>query len=129
MQDFRRLRVIRGAREVLVLAYRVTAAFPRAERFGFVSQMRRSALGIGSNIAEGCGRSSNAAFRVSLDRAMGETSELEFQCVAAGDLGLGNSRDLDRLMDAVIREKMSLASLIVSVRKRQGKNDDEGQVR
>lgn len=103
MQDFRKLRVSDQARVVLKLTYQVTDRFPPAERFITAQQMRRAALAIGSNIAEGCGRSSYAAFRVSLDRAAGEGSELEYQCSAARDLGLCESDRIDQLLQEVVR--------------------------
>src|ERR1043165_5378917 len=116
MQDIHKVRSIAQAREILKLAYRTTASFPREERYGITSQMRRAAFGIGSNIAEGCGRSSHAALRLSLDRAMAETSELEFQCLGCQDVKIGDTQELDRLIDECIREKKMLANWIVDLR-------------
>ena len=127
MQDFRKLRVMDFVRELIVFTYRTTAACPREEKFGIAVQMRRAAVAIGSNIAEGCGRSSNAAFRVSLDRASGEGGELEFQCIVSQDLGLGNRADVDLLLDKTVRVRKMLSKLIVAVRKRYPKGDDEGR--
>ena len=53
MQDARNLKVTEKAEELAVLTYHVTAAFPKAEQFGLTSQMRRAAVSVGSNIAEG----------------------------------------------------------------------------
>ena len=89
--------------------------------------MRRAAFGIGSNIAEGCGRSSHAALRLSIDRAMGEASELEFQCLGCQDVEIGDPTELDRLISEVTREKRMLASWIVDLRRRQRrKREREG---
>ena len=119
MQDIRKVRCIAQARVVLKLAYATTRSFPAEERYGITSQMRRSAFGIGSNIAEGCGRSSHAALRVSLDRAMAEASELEFQCLGCQDIEIGDYAELDRLMEEVIRGKKMMACWIVYLRRRQ----------
>src|SRR4051812_35548873 len=109
MQDFLRLRVIAQARVILRLTYRTTASFPREERYGVTAQMRSAAFGIGSNIAEGCGRSSHAALRLALDRSMGECSELQFQCIGCQDVEVGNHDELERLGEEAIRGKKMLA--------------------
>jgi four helix bundle protein len=127
MQDFRKLRITDYVRALIVRTYKATETFPKTEMFGLVSQMRRAAVGIGSNIAEGCGRSSNAAFRVSLDRASGEGSELEFQCVTCLDLALGEGTAIRRLLAATVQVRKMLSRLIVAVRKRHLDNDDEGR--
>jgi four helix bundle protein len=132
MQDILKLRVIAQARVVLRLAYRTTATFPVEERYVATSQMRRSAWGIGSNIAEGCGRSSYRALRVSLDRAMGEASELRLQCLGCQDLELGDQRLVNGLLAETNREMKMLANFIVDTRRRSyraGRRDNEGMQR
>ena len=62
MRRAENLRVVEFAMQIAELTYSATRAFPADERFGLVSQMRRAAVSIGSNIAEGCGRSSAAQF-------------------------------------------------------------------
>lgn len=127
-QDFQRLRIIDQVRSLIKLTYRTTASFPLEEKFGMTAQMRKAAVSIGSNLAEGCGRSSIAASRVCLDRASGEGSELEFQCIASRDLALGKRAEVDELTDATIRTRKMLTSLIVAVRERYP-GDDEGRPR
>jgi four helix bundle protein len=129
MQDFRNLKVIPQVRILIRMVYQATTGFPRTEQFGLTAQMRKAAISIGSNIAEGCGRSSNSAYRVGLDRAMGEASELEFQCLVAQDLEFGKMEDIERILEQTIRVKKMLSSLIVSVRRRHPTDDDEGKIR
>ena len=118
MQNTKNLVVATYARKLAVLTYRTTEHFPRSELYGLTSQMRRAAVAIGSNIAEGCGRSTDQAFRNCLDQAMGEASELEFQCLVAGDLAYGNLKQVVLLGDETERIKRMLSRLIVAVRNR-----------
>lgn len=67
--------------------YSATECLPRTEAFGLTSQMRRSAVSIPSNIAEGQGRGTDAAFRIFLRQARGSLFELETQAELAGSLG------------------------------------------
>jgi len=56
MKDFRQLQVWQKAHSIVLEIYHVTADFPRDERFGLISQIRRASVSVPSNIAEGCGR-------------------------------------------------------------------------
>jgi len=72
--------------------YKLTATFPADERFGLVSQMRRAAVSIPSNIAEGFGRGRGVDNRRFLRMARGSVFELETQLELAGELGFGSSQ-------------------------------------
>jgi four helix bundle protein len=67
--------------------YSATRSFPREEIYGLTSQLRRSAVSVASNIAEGQGRISKAEFRQFLGMARGSLLEMETQIVIAGNLG------------------------------------------
>lgn len=79
MKNPDRVRVLKAAEDLAVEVYRATADFPKDERFGLVSQMRRAAVSIGSNIAEGCGLQGDKAYLASVHRSLGEAYELAFQ--------------------------------------------------
>ena len=92
MHNFKELKVWKKARSFVGMIYEVSKSFPLDERYGLVQQMRRSAISIPSNIAEGSGRNSNAQFRHFLDIALGSAYELQTQLFLALDL---NYLDLD----------------------------------
>ncbi|MGH8569845.1 MAG: four helix bundle protein [Gammaproteobacteria bacterium] len=73
--------------------YLLTQKFPREEMFGLVAQMRRAAVSIPSNIAEGAARTGDREFAQFLNVARGSLSELETQLLIASDLGYINSND------------------------------------
>ena len=116
MQDAKNLMVTERAQKVATLIYRVTADFPTAERFGLTSQMRRAAVSIGSNIAEGCGRRSDRELVTFLFIAMGSASELQYQCSLAVKLGFGEPTALDGALREVDRLKAMLSRLITALR-------------
>jgi four helix bundle protein len=91
VKSFRDLDVWRLGIELAEIVYRCTATFPRAEAFGFTSQMRRAAVSIPSNIAEGRARNSSKEFLQFLAIARGSLAELETQMELAARLGYANS--------------------------------------
>src|SRR2546421_10903129 len=89
MKDFRKLQVWEKAHQLALTLYHVTASsFPRDETYGLVSQIRRSASSIPSNIAEGCGRDGDAELARFCTIARGSASELEYQILLSQDLVL-----------------------------------------
>lgn len=86
IESYRDLEVWRKGRTLVKTIYDQTRNFPEEERFGLVSQMRRAAVSIPSNIAEGWGRHYPAEFVQFLRRANGSLAELETQLILCGDL-------------------------------------------
>ena len=72
--------------------YALTADFPHSEKFGLTMQMRRAAVSVPSNIAEGSGRSTDKSFHQFISVALGSLNELETQLVIADRLGLCTNR-------------------------------------
>jgi four helix bundle protein len=116
MKNPNRLRVIPHAEDLAVEVYRITRNFPRDERFGLVSQMRRAAVSIGSNVSEGCGLNTDRAFIASVHRALGETYELDFQRRVAVRLEFGNPEELIMCGSLITAMSKQLTRLIVSHR-------------
>lgn len=88
MRDFRELRVWRKAHELALHVYRASERFPREERFGLTAQLRRAAVSIPTNIAEGCGRSGDREMAHFLSIALGSASEVEYLILFASELNL-----------------------------------------
>ena len=93
VKDFRDLQVWQKAHQLTLMVYRLTASFPRDERYGLTSQLRRSSSSIAANLAEGCGRNGDAELARFCSIAMGSASELEYHLLLARDLNLVNTAD------------------------------------
>jgi four helix bundle protein len=89
--------------------YQVTALFPKEELYGLVSQMRRAAVSVPSNIAEGAGRGSDREFKQFLMIARGSLSELETQLLLAQELGF--LEDADTVIESIQKLFRILAGL------------------
>jgi four helix bundle protein len=93
--SFKDLVVWQRAIELSTVMYRFTSSFPRTEQFGLVTQMRRAAVSIASNIAEGYGRSTKGEYLQFLGHARGSNSELQTQLVISNLLGFGENSSKD----------------------------------
>ena len=115
MQSAKNLHVYAKALELAKAVYAVTAGFPADERFGLTSQMRRAAVSVGSNIAEGCGRRGDKELMGYLQIALGSASELEFQTELSVELGYVCADDVDALLSHVTAMKRMLSRLIKAI--------------
>ena len=112
-KSYRELFVWQKAIQLTVLVYQVSRAFPREETYGLTSQIRRCAVSIPSNIAEGAGRLNTAEYKHFLGIARGSHFELQTQLTIARELGLGDagqisaaedlSEEMGRMIFATIR--------------------------
>jgi len=116
MQGFRRLNVWEKAHKLTLEVYKGTARFPKEELYALTSQLKRAASSVAANIAEGCGRGSDADFARFLLIAMGSASELEYHLLLARDLKFLSESDYQRLETGTTEVKRMLASLIRKTR-------------
>jgi four helix bundle protein len=116
--DFRELLVWQKAMALVTEVYRATAGFPKEELYGLTSQVRRAAVSIPSNIAEGQARLTPGEFRQFLGHAKGSIAELETQLLIAENLGYaGISEALFERMIEVRRMLNGLLSSLASPNK------------
>src|SRR5215470_13014635 len=104
LKSFRDLEVWQRAHRLVLNLYRVTGSFPKEERFGVVSQLRRAAFSIPANIAEGFGRRSTEELLQSLAIANGSLEETRYFVLLSCDLGYVTKQqlnDLDEQLNAV----------------------------
>ncbi|MBZ5530139.1 MAG: four helix bundle protein [Acidobacteriia bacterium] len=120
MKDFKDLQVWNKAYDLALTIYAASRSFPREEVYGLTSQLRRSAVSIGANIAEGCGRRSDGELVRFLQIARGSASEVEHHLLLARDLKFlpGNvHQDIEKRLVEVQR---MLTSLVSVIQKRSG---------
>lgn len=116
MRDHRKLIAFKLVDELVVEVYRHTSGFPKEEAYGLVSQMRRAAVSVPSNIVEGCARDTDVEYVRFLDIAFGSLKEVHYQfglSLRLGYLEDANATYLEPKFDEC--EKV-LASLIRSLR-------------
>lgn len=116
MKNFKDLIVWKKAHENALLIYNTTKSFPKDEQFGIVSQMRRAAVSVPTNIAEGCGKFTQKDFANFLQTAFGSAQEVEYLSLLSFELGYLNQEQYTKT-DLLINEvKAMLISLIKKVR-------------
>ena len=101
MHNFRELKVWQKAIDFSVEIYKNTASFPSEEKFGLISQLRRSAVSISSNIAEGSSRTSDKEFFHFLSISIGSAYECETQLIISNRLMYVNDTNFDELKKKV----------------------------
>ena len=114
-QNFQDLVVWQRAMEMTVAVYRATQSFPREEIYGLTSQMRRAAVSVASNIAEGRGRITSGEFRQFLGLAQGSNYEIQTQILVAKQLEMGKPELLDEAQALSIEVGKMLSALIASI--------------
>ena len=105
--NFKELNVWQKGIEIVVNIYKLTCNFPKEEKFGLTSQIQRCAVSIPSNIAEGCGRTSEKELQHFLSISLGSSSELETQLIVSSKLGYINEDELKNvIIELTIIQKM-----------------------
>jgi len=117
MQSYKDLIVWRKSIELVALIYKITEQFPKSEMFGLTSQMRRAAVSIPSNLAEGYARKHCAEYVQFVRIAYGSGAELETQLILTKKLGFARDKELANivsLLDEIMRMLNRLSSSLVA---------------
>ncbi|HYF02093.1 MAG TPA: four helix bundle protein [Patescibacteria group bacterium] len=117
MKDFRTLKVWEKSHQLSLEVYKITAGFPKHEMFSLTSQMRRAAISVPSNIAEGCCRSSDAELARFLYISVGSVSELEYQTILARDLKYISNEAYESINTKINHVKSMLIAFIQKLQK------------
>ena len=115
LKNYRELKVWQKSYTLCLNIYNATKCFPKEEMYGLTSQIRRSAVSIPSNIAEGYGRKTTGDYLRSLYIAYGSICELETQLLLSGDLNYVNQENLKALKGDTEEVERMLKSLIRSM--------------
>tara|TARA_R110002050_G_scaffold288529_1_gene440600 strand:- start:142 stop:492 length:351 start_codon:yes stop_codon:yes gene_type:complete len=112
MRNFRKYKVWELGHEITLDVYKLSKQFPKDERFGITSQVRRCSSSVPANIAEGCGRETEKEFKRFLVIANGSATELEYFLILITDLEMADKDSIEKLVEKVDKLKRSLNSLI-----------------
>jgi four helix bundle protein len=127
IRDFKDLEVWQRAVDLVVESYRITKAFPSEERYGLSAQVRRAAVSVPSNIAEGRGRFGLRSFLYHLSISSGSLMELETQFVIAERLEYLMPTEARRLLEKTAEVRRLLAGMIRALRAKQGRAATDSQ--
>ncbi len=116
IKSFTDLDAWKKAHLLAVGIYKITSSFPKSEIFGLTTQMRRSAISVPSNIAEGFARSGKKEKRQFVLIAKGSLNELQSQLLISRDVGLMNKEELDKIAENCIEVGKLLSGLLRSVK-------------
>ena len=112
MRNFKEYLVWQKSMELTVVIYDVTNRFPSEEKFGLISQIRRAAVSIPSNIAEGAGASTQKHFGEYLQRGLGSAFEVETQLLLSKRLNYISEDVANKIIEQIAEVQKMLASLI-----------------
>ena len=111
MFNFEKLETWHEAIAFADLVYQLTRNFPAEERFGLTNQMRRAAVSISSNLAEGCSRSSKADYARFVEIATGSVFEVVSQATIGRNQGFLRQTDYEQLYGAAEKQSRMLSGL------------------
>jgi four helix bundle protein len=115
LKNYKDLKVWQKSYQLSLVIYKTTKAFPKEERYSLTSQIRRAAVSVVSNIAEGYGRKTTPDYIRSLYVAYGSHCELETQILLAGDLVYITPEQLKNLLADIAEVERMLKALIKSL--------------
>ena len=116
MRDFTKMTIWNEGMNLATDVYKATKQFPREEEFGLKSQLRRAAVSIPSNIAEGCSRGSQKEFKHYLEISLGSAFEVETDIILTHRLSMISEKELSTLLEALHIQQRRINALIIKVK-------------
>jgi four helix bundle protein len=123
IKTFEDLEVWQKGRELVLAVYGITRNFPNDETYGLTAQIKRAALSVPANIAEGFGRYHFMDKAKFYHNSRGSLYELKSHLLLAKELGLGSGGDYKKAMETIDRLSVQLNNLITATRRRGNKRD------
>ena len=117
INDFKDLRIWQKGMDIAEKCYFLTQVLPKEELYGMVQQIRRAAVSIPANIAEGYGRRSTPEYIRFLNIAQGSLNELETHIILSQRVGLCNQSDIDSIISLLREESRMIIALIKKLEK------------
>jgi four helix bundle protein len=118
LKNYKELKVWQRSYQLCLDIYKTTKGFPKEERYGLTSQIRRAALSVPCNIAEGYGRKTTPEYIRFLYIAYGSNCEMETQVFLSGDLGYLKAEEFEKLQADIGEVERMLKALIKSLENR-----------
>ncbi len=112
MKDFHSLKVWQKAHGLTLVIYKSTEQFPKQELYSLTNQVQRAAVSVPANIAEGCGKDSDAELKRYFSIAMGSASELEYLLLLAHDLGYLQTDIYQHIQNDLVETRKMLNAFI-----------------
>lgn len=112
MKDFHSLKVWQKAHGLTLAIYKSTEQFPKQELYSLTNQVQRAAVSVPANIAEGCGKDSDAELKRYFSIAMGSASELEYLLLLAHDLGYLQTDIYQHIQNDLVETRKMLNAFI-----------------
>lgn len=117
MRDFRKIKAFQYADDLVIEIYKMTQRFPKDEIYGVTSQLRRAAVSVAANVAEGASRQHLKDYLHFLSMAKSSLSEVEYLLSLVSRLGYLNPKDYERIELSAQKTARTLFGLIQAVRR------------
>ncbi len=115
MRDFKNYNIWKLSHQFVLEIYQITKSYPSEERFNLISQLRRAAISIPTNIAEGAGKRTDPDFRRYLDISLGSSLEVEYLLILSKDLQYIDDQLFDKLNVNINDIKKKIFTLIQKI--------------
>ena len=120
MRNYRELEVWQKSHKLTLELYRISRSFPKEETYGLTSQLRRAAVSVGANLAEGCGRRTSPELARFVRIAMGSASELDYHLLLCRDFDFVTESQYGRSVAELTRVRKMLSALLASIEAKLG---------